>query len=70
VTKAEAFRFLNQASFGATESSANQLVALGDNTNSYARWIDAEIAKPASLLNPRSRPRSRTRCRRASTSPR
>lgn len=52
VTKAEAFRFLNQASFGATESSANQLVALGDNTNSYARWIDAEIAKPASLLNP------------------
>lgn len=52
VTKAEAFRFLNQASFGATESGANQLVALGDNTNSYARWIDAEIAKPASLLNP------------------
>lgn len=52
VAKAEAFRFLNQASFGATEASANQLIGLGDNTNSYARWIDAEIAKPASLLNP------------------
>ncbi|MFO1454985.1 MAG: DUF1800 family protein [Steroidobacteraceae bacterium] len=52
VLKAEAFRFLNQASFGATESTASALIGLGDNTNSYSRWIDAEIAKPASLLNP------------------
>ncbi|MCC6173506.1 MAG: DUF1800 domain-containing protein [Gammaproteobacteria bacterium] len=52
VTKAEAFRFLNQASFGATEASASRLIALGDSTNAYSRWIDAEIARPASLLNP------------------
>ena len=52
VLKAEAFRFLNQASFGATEWTASALIGLGDNTNSYSRWIDAEIAKPASLLNP------------------
>ena len=52
VTKAEAFRFLNQATFGATEAAATQLIGLGDNTTSYARWIDAEIARPASLLRP------------------
>jgi uncharacterized protein (DUF1800 family) len=32
--------------------AASRVIALGDNTNAYARWIDAEIAKPASLLNP------------------
>ncbi len=52
LTKAEAFRFLNQATFGATEAEATRLIGLGDNTNSYSRWIDAEIAKPAALLNP------------------
>jgi uncharacterized protein (DUF1800 family) len=52
LTKAEAFRFLNQATFGATEAEATRLIGLGDNTNSYARWIDAEIAKSASLLLP------------------
>jgi uncharacterized protein (DUF1800 family) len=52
LTKAEAFRFLNQATFGANEAEATRLIALGDNTNSYTRWLDAEIAKPASLLNP------------------
>jgi uncharacterized protein (DUF1800 family) len=52
VTKSEAFRFLNQSTFGATEAEATRLIGLGDNTNSYARWIDAEIAKSASLLNP------------------
>lgn len=52
VTKAEAYRFLNQSSFGATEPATTQLLALGDNTNAYSRWIDAEIAKPASLLDP------------------
>lgn len=52
VTKAEAFRFLNQATFGATEAEANRLIALGDSTNAYARWIDAEVAKPATLLLP------------------
>ncbi len=52
VTKAEAFRFLNQATFGATEAAAQDLIALGDSTNAYARWIDAELAKPASLQLP------------------
>ncbi len=52
ITKAEAFRFLNQGSFGATETEATRLISLGDNTNSYSRWIDAEIAKPVSTLLP------------------
>jgi uncharacterized protein (DUF1800 family) len=48
VTTVEAYRFLNQASFGATETSAQQLIALGDNTNTYSRWIDQQVALPAS----------------------
>jgi uncharacterized protein (DUF1800 family) len=52
VTKAEAFRFLNQATFGATEAEAQRLIALGDVTNAYGRWIDAEIAKAPSLQLP------------------
>jgi hypothetical protein len=52
VTKVEAYRFLNQASFGATEAEAQRLVGLGDSSNAYSRWIDAEIARPASTLRP------------------
>lgn len=52
VTTSEAFRFLNQATFGATEDSARALIALGDSSNAYARWIDAQISKPTSLLLP------------------
>ncbi|MFO1425776.1 MAG: DUF1800 family protein [Steroidobacteraceae bacterium] len=52
LTKAEAFRFLNQATFGATEAEATRLIGLGDSTSSISRWIDAEVAKPASLLLP------------------
>jgi uncharacterized protein (DUF1800 family) len=52
VTKAEAFRFLNQATFGATEAEATRLIGLGDVTNAYGRWIDAEMAKSASLQLP------------------
>ncbi|MEO8306592.1 MAG: DUF1800 family protein [Pseudomonadota bacterium] len=52
VTKDEAFRFLNQSTFGATEAEAARLIALGDVTNSYSRWIDAELAKPVSTLLP------------------
>lgn len=52
VTTSEAFRFLNQATFGATEDSARALAALGDSSNAYARWIDAQISKPTSLLLP------------------
>ncbi|MFM7708786.1 MAG: DUF1800 family protein, partial [Gammaproteobacteria bacterium] len=52
VTKAEAFRFLNQATFGATEPEANRLMSIGDSSNAYSRWIDAEVARPTSLLRP------------------
>ena len=52
VGKAEAFRFLNQGTFGATEADANRLIGLGDSSNAYSRWIDAEINKPVSLLRP------------------
>ena len=52
VATSEAFRFLNQATFGATEDSARTLIALGDSSNSYARWIDAQVTKPTSLLLP------------------
>ena len=52
VTKAEAFRFLNQATFGATEAEASRLIALGDSSTAYSRWIDAQIGREASLLLP------------------
>ncbi|MEZ5514919.1 MAG: DUF1800 family protein [Steroidobacteraceae bacterium] len=52
VTKAEAFRFLNQATFGATEVEANSLIALGNSSTAYAQWIDNQLAKPASLQLP------------------
>lgn len=52
ITKAEAFRFLGQATFGATEAEAARLIALGDTSNTMQRWLDAEIAKPASVLLP------------------
>ena len=54
ITKAEAYQFLNQATFGATENSAQQLIDTG-----YGAWLDQEMAKPASLQLPflRSLPR-------------
>jgi uncharacterized protein (DUF1800 family) len=52
VNKAEAFRFLNQATFGATEAEAQRLIGLGDATNAYGRWIDAELMKAASMQLP------------------
>ena len=52
VGKVEAFRFLNQTTFGATDADASRLIGLGDVTNAYSRWIDAEIAKPTQLLLP------------------
>lgn len=41
---AEAFRFLNQATFGATEAEARELIDIGIDD-----WIDRQIAQPASL---------------------
>ncbi|HMA11416.1 MAG TPA: DUF1800 domain-containing protein [Steroidobacteraceae bacterium] len=51
-TRVEAFRFLNQSTLGATETEAQRFIALGDSSTSYPRWIDAELAKPASVLLP------------------
>ncbi len=47
ITKAEAFQFLNQASFGATEAEAGRVIGMGFKT-----WIDDQLAKPASLQLP------------------
>jgi uncharacterized protein (DUF1800 family) len=52
VTRADAFRLLNQATFGATESEAARLMALGNSATAYALWVDAQLALPASTLLP------------------
>lgn len=52
VSKAEAYRFLNQATFGATEAAASRLIALGDSTTAYSRWIDTQVSLAPSFLLP------------------
>jgi len=47
VTKAEAFQFLNQASFGATEGETTSVIAMRQE-----RWIADQLLKPASLQLP------------------
>jgi uncharacterized protein (DUF1800 family) len=47
ISKADAFQFLNQASFGATETEATRLQEIG-----YEAWIDEQLALPASLQLP------------------
>lgn len=47
ITTAEAFQFLNQATFGATEAEAQQLIEMR-----YEAWIDDQLRKPASLQLP------------------
>jgi len=47
VTLAQAYKFLNQATFGATEAEALRLMALGNSSTAYARWIDEQLALPA-----------------------
>lgn len=47
VTMAQAYKFLNQATFGATEAEARRLIALGDSSTAYSRWIDEQLALPA-----------------------
>jgi len=44
---AQAFQFLNQASFGATETEASRLISMG-----YEVWIDEQLIQPASLQLP------------------
>jgi len=47
LTKAEAFQFLNQTTFGALESEATQVIAMRREA-----WIDDQMVKPASLSLP------------------
>jgi uncharacterized protein (DUF1800 family) len=47
ITKPEAFRFLNQATMGATEAEANRVIALG-----YEGWINEQLTRPVSLQLP------------------
>jgi uncharacterized protein (DUF1800 family) len=47
ISRADAFRFLNQATFGATEADAQALAATG-----YEAWIDQQLQRPASLELP------------------
>ncbi len=47
IGKVEAFRFLNQATFGATETEAQRVVDSG-----VEAWIDEQLALPASLQLP------------------
>jgi len=47
----QAYRFLNQATFGATEASAQRFGALDDPAE-YARWIDEQLVAEPSLQLP------------------
>lgn len=47
ITKAEAFQFLNQTTFGALESEVDQVIAMD-----YGAWIDDQMLQPASLNLP------------------
>jgi uncharacterized protein (DUF1800 family) len=47
IDKADAYRFLNQASFGATENSAAELIESG-----YESWIEKQMQLPASSQLP------------------
>ena len=52
ITREAAFRFYNQASFGPTETSVAELIALGNPATAFVRWIDGQLAVPASLQLP------------------
>jgi uncharacterized protein (DUF1800 family) len=47
ISKAEAFQFLNQASFGATEAEAQRVIDMG-----FAAWINEQLQRPPSLQLP------------------
>jgi uncharacterized protein (DUF1800 family) len=47
ISTAQAFQFLNQATFGATLEETQAVIDLG-----YAAWIEDQVAKPASLQLP------------------
>ena len=51
-TRGEAFRFLNQTTFGPTSAEIDRLIALGDSSQAYARWIDEQMTIAPSLQLP------------------
>jgi uncharacterized protein (DUF1800 family) len=51
-TRSEAFRFLSQATFGPTTAEIDRLIALGDSSQAYERWIDEQMLLPTSLELP------------------
>jgi uncharacterized protein (DUF1800 family) len=52
ISKTDAFRFLNQSTYGATEAEVQRLVALGTSATGYGRWIDEQLQQPASVQLP------------------
>lgn len=50
MSNSDAFRFLNQATFGATEAEVQRLIDMGTEA-----WIDEQLAQPASLQLPHLR---------------
>ena len=52
IGKTDAFRFLAQATYGPTEAEVQRLIALGDSTTGYAKWIDDQLQQPASVQLP------------------
>lgn len=52
ISRAEAFRFLQQGTFGPTTDDMSRLMSMGDSTTAYSRWIDEQIHKPVSLQLP------------------
>jgi uncharacterized protein (DUF1800 family) len=52
IGKTDAFRFLAQATYGPTEAEVQRLIALGDSTTGYAKWIDEQLQQPASVQLP------------------
>jgi len=49
-TKAEAYKLLNQATFGATEDEAGRVMTMG-----FEAWIDSQLQRPPSLQLPHLR---------------
>ena len=47
ITKVQAYQFLNQTTFGATEAEADRVIAMG-----FEAWIDDQLQQPASLQLP------------------
>src|SRR4029453_12194884 len=50
--RTQAFRFLEQSTFGPKQTEIDPLAALARNSDPYESWIDEQMAVPPSLLLP------------------